>query len=280
MSYILKIEQHLEDFTQSEKKIAKYILENGQDVITHSAQEIGDCTDTSPASVVRFSRTLGYEGFQELKLEIAKTQNQNEEKIIDDIIEKGDSIEKVVHKVANQGINTINNTVALLNIEDFEKAIEEIKKANNIYLFGVGASAIVAMDLQHKLLRINKIAIFHLDANVQLAMSVHAKRGDLAIGISYRGKSKEVNNSVRRAKENGASCISITKYGNNSLADLCDINLRVPNVEKELRVGAIASRMAQLMVTDILFLGIAKDNFEDVERYLKETKKMTDILKE
>lgn len=280
MSYILKIEQHLEDFTQSEKKIAKYILENGQDVITHSAQEIGDSTDTSPASVVRFSRTLGYEGFQELKLEIAKTQNQNEEKIIDDIIEKGDSVEKVVHKVANQGINTINNTVALLNIEDFEKAIEEIKKANNIYLFGVGASAIVAMDLQHKLLRINKIAIFHLDANVQLAMSVHAKRGDLAIGISYRGKSKEVNNSVRRAKENGASCISITKYGNNSLADLCDINLRVPNVEKELRVSAIASRMAQLMVTDILFLGIAKDNFEDVERYLKETKKMTDILKE
>ncbi|MCI6277161.1 MAG: MurR/RpiR family transcriptional regulator [Clostridium sp.] len=280
MSYILKIEQHLEDFTQSERKIAKYILENRQDVITLSAQEIGALTETSPASVVRFSRTLGYEGFQELKLEIAKTQNQDEEKIIDDIIEKGDTIEEVVQKVANQGINTINNTVSLLNIEDFERAIEEIKKAKNIYLFGVGASAIVAMDLQHKLLRINKIAIFHLDANIQLAMSVHAKKGDLAIGISYRGRSKDVNNSMRKAKENGAVCISITKYGNNLLADLCDINLRVPNVEKELRVGAIASRMAQLMVTDILFLGIAKDDFEEVEKYLKATKKMTDMLKE
>ena len=280
MSYILKIEQHFEDFTQSERKIAKYILENRQDVITLSAQEIGALTETSPASVVRFSRTLGYEGFQELKLEIAKTQNQDEEKIIDDIIEKGDTIEEVVQKVANQGINTINNTVSLLNIEDFERAIEEIKKAKNIYLFGVGASAIVAMDLQHKLLRINKIAIFHLDANIQLAMSVHAKKGDLAIGISYRGRSKDVNNSMRKAKENGAVCISITKYGNNLLADLCDINLRVPNVEKELRVGAIASRMAQLMVTDILFLGIAKDDFEEVEKYLKATKKMTDMLKE
>ena len=280
MSYILKIEQHFEDFTQSERKIAKYILENRQDVITLSAQEIGVLTETSPASVVRFSRTLGYEGFQELKLEIAKTQNQDEEKIIDDIIEKGDTIEEVVQKVANQGINTINNTVSLLNIDDFERAIEEIKKAKNIYLFGVGASAIVAMDLQHKLLRINKIAIFHLDANIQLAMSVHAKKGDLAIGISYRGRSKDVNNSMRKAKENGACCISITKYGNNPLADLCHINLRVPNVEKELRVGAIASRMAQLMVTDILFLGIAKDDFEEVEEYLKATKKMTDMLKE
>lgn len=280
MSYILKIEQHFEDFTQSERKIAKYILENRQDVITLSTQEIGILTDTSPASVVRFSRTLGYEGFQDLKLEIAKTQNQDEEKIIDDIIEEGDSIEEVVQKVANQGINTINNTVALLNIEDFEMAINEIKKAKNIYLFGVGASAIVAMDLQHKLLRINKIAVFHPDANIQLAMSVHANKGDLVIGISYRGRSKDVNNSIRRAKENGASCLSITKYGNNPLADLCDINLRVPNVEKELRVGAIASRMAQLMVTDILFLGIAKDNFEEVEKYLKSTKKMTDMLKE
>ena len=280
MSYILKIEQHFEDFTQSERKIAKYILENRQDVITLSTQEIGILTDTSPASVVRFSRTLGYEGFQDLKLEIAKTQNQDEEKIIDDIIEEGDSIEEVVQKVANQGINTINNTVALLNIEDFEMAINEIKKAKNIYLFGVGASAIVAMDLQHKLLRINKIAVFHPDANIQLAMSVHANKGDLVIGISYRGRSKDVNNSIRRAKANGASCLSITKYGNNPLADLCDINLRVPNVEKELRVGAIASRMAQLMVTDILFLGIAKDNFEEVEKYLKSTKKMTDILKE
>ncbi|WP_462391943.1 MurR/RpiR family transcriptional regulator [Clostridium cadaveris] len=100
------------------------------------------------------------------------------------------------------------------------------------------------------------------------------------MGISYRGRSKDVNNSIRRAKANGASCLSITKYGNNPLADLCDINLRVPNVEKELRVGAIASRMAQLMVTDILFLGIAKDNFEEVEKYLKSTKKMTDMLKE
>ncbi|GAA0695684.1 MULTISPECIES: MurR/RpiR family transcriptional regulator [Clostridium] len=280
MSYILKIEQHFEDFTQSERKIAKYILENRQDVITLSTQEIGILTDTSPASVVRFSRTLGYEGFQDLKLEIAKTQNQDEEKIIDDIIEEGDSIEEVVQKVANQGINTINNTVALLNIEDFEMAINEIKKAKNIYLFGVGASAIVAMDLQHKLLRINKIAVFHPDANIQLAMSVHANKGDLVIGISYRGRSKDVNNSIRRAKANGASCLSITKYGNNPLADLCDINLRVPNVEKELRVGAIASRMAQLMVTDILFLGIAKDNFEEVEKYLKSTKKMTDMLKE
>lgn len=280
MSYILKIEQHFEDFTQSERKIAKYILENRQDVITLSTQEIGILTDTSPASVVRFSRTLGYEGFQDLKLEIAKTQNQDEEKIIDDIIEEGDSIEEVVQKVANQGINTINNTVALLNIKDFEMAINEIKKAKNIYLFGVGASAIVAMDLQHKLLRINKIAVFHPDANIQLAMSVHANKGDLVIGISYRGRSKDVNNSIRRAKENGASCLSITKYGNNPLADLCDINLRVPNVEKELRVGAIASRMAQLMVTDILFLGIAKDNFEEVEKYLKSTKKMTDMLKE
>ncbi len=280
MSYILKIKQHCEDFTQSERKIADYILENKQDVITLSAQEIGTLTKTSPASVVRFARALGYEGFQELKLEIARAQSDMEEKIEDDIVEEGDTIEELTQKVANQGLNTINKTLALLDMNDVKKAIEALKTAKNIYLFGVGASSIVAMDFQHKLLRINRIAIFHLDHSIQLAMSVHAKKGDLAIGISYRGRSKEVNNCIRKAKDNGATCISITKYGNNPLADLSHINLRVPNVEKELRVGAIASRTAQLMVTDILFLGIAKNDFNEVEKYLKDTKKMTDAFKE
>ncbi|EPS46536.1 RpiR family transcriptional regulator [Clostridium botulinum A1 str. CFSAN002368] len=98
-------------------------------------------------------------------------------------------------------IDTINDTKELVDDEKLLEAVKAIKNAETIYLYGVGASAMVAMDFQYKLLRINKKVMFQQDSHLQLAVSVHITNRDVAVAISYSGNTREVNLAVEEAKK-------------------------------------------------------------------------------
>lgn len=278
MSCIFKIREGFDNFTNTEKKLASYILENRVSVVNQSAQELSKNADISPAAVVRFSKNLGYKGFTALKVDLARDKGEAELDF-SVIIEPNESTEHIVSKICKSNKNTIEETLNLVNIDTLNKAIEALSKCRSIYLFGIGASGLVAMDLQYKLLRINKNVIYQNDAHIQLASSVHMGPEDVAIAISYGGESKEVNLAIKKAKDNGAETIIITKYNKNSLTKLGDMMLYIPNEEKELRIGAISSRIAALTLTDILFLGVARENFYETEEHLIETRDIIEQLK-
>lgn len=277
MGFYVRVKQYSEDFTHSEKRINEYILKNKEEVMNLSAKGLAEKTGTSPASIVRFSRKLGFSGFGELKIEIAKTSKVNEEQF-DTIISKGDSPSDISEKIVNRAVTSLRDTYELINIKDLEQAINFMKEAETIYLFGIGASSLVAMDLMYKLVRINKKVIFNIDSHLQLAATVHITSRDVAIGISYSGKTKEVNQGILKAKEKGARVISITSCNKNPLSSISHIPLNVPNEEGNLRFGAISSRMDQLLLIDILFLGIATENLDEVEEMLMETKDIIEKL--
>ncbi|MDU5722546.1 MurR/RpiR family transcriptional regulator [Clostridium butyricum] len=279
MNCSLLIRQIYDKMTESEKKIADYVLVNSSEVYKFSASELANITKTSSSSVVRFSRKLGFEGFQEFKLELAKDDINPVENIEYDYIDTEDNIREVIVKTANKNIQSINDTISLLDEHTIEEAIKAIKNAKNIYIFGIGESALIGLDLQYKLLRIHKNAMMSLESHVQLSMSANISNDDIAIGISYLGKTKEVYSALSKCKEKGAKCITITKFGENPVSSLGDIKIQVPFVEKDLRIGAISSRIVQLTVIDILFVGLAKENFSDVEKYLKETRNMIEELR-
>ncbi|WP_326512569.1 MurR/RpiR family transcriptional regulator [Clostridium intestinale] len=278
MGFHVRMKQYSEDFTQSEQKISEYILKNQEEVVNLSAQELGEKTGTSPASIVRFSRKLGFSGFGELKIEIAKTTSSEEEEL-DTIISPKDSVSDIAEKVVNRAVTSLKETYSLINIKDLEESINLMREAETIYLFGIGASSLVAMDLMYKLVRINKRVIFNIDSHLQLAAVVHITNKDVAIGISYSGKTREVNEGIIRAKEKGAKVISITNCNKNPLSSISDISLNIPNEERQLRFGAISSRMDQLALIDILFLGVAIGNFDKIEDMLMETKEIVKKLK-
>lgn len=278
MNFNARISQYQCDFSESEKKISDYISENTYDIMDLSAQKLGEETGTSAASIVRFSKKLGFKGFRELKFEIAKSFHEKDE-VVDDIISEDDSILEITNKVASRTINVINDTKALIDLEELEKAIYLIRNAECIYLFGVGASSLVAMDLMHKLIRINKKVLYNADPHLQLSAAVHITPKDVAIGISYSGRTKEVNEGVLKAIEKGANTISITSCNKNPLSKISKLSLKVPNVEKHIRFGAISSRMAQLMLVDILYLAVAVCDIEKVEEALFETRKIVEKLR-
>ena len=161
----------------------------------------------------------------------------------------------------------------------FNSIIEAMVNAKRIYLFGIGASGIVAMDLQQKLLRINKNSLYQMDPHTQISSSVHITNEDVAIGISYSGETKEVNTPLKIARENGAKTIAITRYNKNSLSKIADYTVYLPNDEKELRVGAITSRIDALTIVDILYLGVAKNDFERTKSDIKKTRDIINSIK-
>lgn len=281
MNCSLLIKQILNQMTESEKKIAEYVLDNVSEVYKLSANQLAVITETSASSVVRFSRTLGFEGFQQFKIALAKDDSM----AVDngdyeyDYIDTNDSIKEVIVKTSNKNIQSINDTVALLDEKEIKNAVDSIKNAKKICIFGVGESGVIGMDLQYKLIRIHKDVLMNLDSHTQISMAANLSEDDVAIGISYSGKTKEVYTALNKAKEKGAKCITITKFGENPIASLGDIKIQVPVVEKDLRVGAISSRMAQLTVIDILFIGVAKDNFSIVDKYLKESRNTIEELR-
>ncbi|AUN02933.1 MurR/RpiR family transcriptional regulator [Clostridium botulinum] len=279
MGVFFRIRENFDSMTKSEKKIAEYIFKSPKDIISDSAQEIAIKTSTSPASVIRFTKKVGYNSLNEFKFALVAEEYTKESTEFDYIINYNDSIDSIINKLGNKVIDTINDTKELVDDEKLLEAVKAIKNAEIIYLYGVGASAMVAMDFQYKLLRINKKVMFQQDSHLQLAVSVHITNRDVAVAISYSGNTREVNLAVEEAKKNGATTIAITKYGKSILSNIADINLNIPSIEKDLRIGAISSRTSQLFVTDSLFLGIAKENLDKTEKNLINTRNLVEVLK-
>lgn len=273
MSCLYKIEQSRSTFTETEKKICDYIIKNKHEVVNVSAQILAEKTETSGAAIIRFSKKIGYKGFTSLKVDLAKDLGDKEE-LFDTIINEGDSYKTLIQKSYALNMQNLKETYKMIPEEDIHRAADAILNSEKIYLYGLGGSGIVCKDFQHKLSRINKMVLYQEDFHIQLAQAAYITSNDVAIAISYSGNTREVNLAMKHAKENGATTIAITKHAKTSLSKLIDIPLYIPIEEKELRLGAISSRFSSLMITDLLYLGVAKDNIEKTRGQIIKTRKL------
>lgn len=278
MSCVYKIHEGMASYTETEKKLADYMLQNRNEAILLSAQTLGEKVGVSAAAIIRFSHKLGYKGFTALKVDLAR-DNTNEVMNFDDMIREEDPMDVVVKKAENLNTMLQNQAYRLLNIEELEKAVHVLLKCGTIYLFGISGSGIVCTDFMEKLSRINRSVVYHNDFHDQLAAAAHMTKRDVALAVSYGGKTHEVNTAMKFAKEIGAATIAITQFRKTPLSKLADILLYIPTTERELRLGAIASRNASLIVTDLLYLGLAKNDIEFTKRCLVKTKNIITLLK-
>ena len=280
MNILEYIKQNYGDFTDSEKLIADYLLSNNESIINLSAKEIGEITNTSAATLIRFSKKLGFESLNEMKLKLSMSLRDIKEKADFEYINKKLETTDIIYGIKKSIDKVMDKTVNLIQEEDLEKAIDLLSKAKNIYIYSVGVSGLVGQDFYYKLSRINKRCIAHVDTHLQITSSILMEPEDVAVAISYSGTTKEVIKCVENANKNNVPVISITKASiSNKLEDLSDITLKVPYVEKSLREGAMSSRISQLAIIDMLFIGMAKENIEEVENKLVVTREAVKDLK-
>ena len=280
MNLLQYIRQNYESFTEREKRIADYLLNDNNDIIEMSAKEIGDATNTSAPTVVRFSKKLGFSSLNEMKIKLSISLSNSKNKEEFEYLDRDLSTKSIISGV-KQSIHTIiDETVNLISECELDNAIDLLSKAKNIYVFSVGVSNLVGLDLYYKMSRINKRCIAHSDTHLQITSSALMEEGDVAVAISYSGDTKEVILCAENAKKNNIPLIVITKASiNNSLEEYSDVTLHVPFVEKSLREGAMTSRISQLAIIDMLFLGMARSNIRDVEEKLVITREAVKELK-
>ena len=254
----------------AEKKVVDYILSHPEEVIGLSITDLAENSNASEATVVRVSQLIGYQGFQELKIVLAKDLGS----FFAEIPEKmrpGDTMAEIAAKVLQRNIQAIRDTLDVLDVGDLERAVKAITKARKVDFYGVGASGFVALDAQNKFLRINIESMAFIDPHSQAVSAALLTKRDVAVGISHSGSTKDIVDSLSLAKSSGATVICITNHTRSPIAKISDIKLYTASRETTFRSGAIASRIAQLSVIDVLFLGVLMRRYENTVKCLEKT---------
>ncbi|WP_173915564.1 MurR/RpiR family transcriptional regulator [Halobacillus sp. Marseille-Q1614] len=263
----------------SEKKIAQYIMSSPESVITMTVKQLAEKSQTSSAAVIRLCKSMELKGFQELKMRIAgDVQKPSSVEYRD--IDKGESSHHIIEQMTHNGIQMLKETDEMLRREDVDQSVNAIHEARSLHIFGIGASGLVAYDAQQKFLRAGRYAFYLQDPHLSYTSLSNAGVDDVAIVVSFSGKTKETLQFLKLAKKNGLRTISITKYGSSPISQMADIPLYTSATEEAMiRSAATSSRLAQLHVIDVLFMTYVSNFYDEVIESLDRSKAAIDHKK-
>lgn len=269
----LRIKESLNGLSKKEKLVAEYVLQYPEEVPKKSIEELAQACSTSPSSVVRLCKKLGYEGYKDFCRLLTADISANRDDDIDyQDVRPGDSVISIAKSVSMCNIKAIDSTFSILNTDELQKAVDVISTAGRVDFYGVGSSNLVALDAHNKFIRINKITNANADTHVQILCATTLKPGDVAVFISYSGETKDILTIAEMAKKCSATIISITKHGINSLSTLADITLSTYSTENLIRSGAMSSRISQMTMIDILYTAVVSKEYSKVKPYLDKSR--------
>ena len=266
----LHIKLHYDKMGKAEKRIADWIFKNSGKIISLSIIQLAEQCNCGEATIVRFAKRLGLNGFQELKFSLS---NENGGSPVSTHICPEDSAFEMYKKVCEDIYLSLEKTQHSLSEELIGEAAEKICKADKIVIFGLGNSSAIAIDASHKFMRAGLNAVAYTDNHMQVIAASHLKKTDVAIGISHSGSSKDVVEALRIAKEHNATTISITNHGKSPILKQSDIVLATSSEETQYNILALNSRIAQLAIIDALYFYIVYNRSEDAMESIRETER-------
>ena len=203
-AFYSRIQEKLESLSKMERKTAECMAENQDKLIYASITELAELAGTSEATVTRVCTKLGYSGFQALKVSVARELVSQQEKIHEDL--KADSPpEMIIDKIFSSAIHTLTMTRKALDGKAVAGSIDALCRARRIVVIGNGNSGAIALDAQHKFLRIGLNVSAYTDDHMQMIAVVSMTKDDVLIAISHSGSSRDVAEAMQVAKENGAT---------------------------------------------------------------------------
>ena len=269
---------HLVKQTAKEQELSDYILKHAREFVHMSIAEAADACGVSEATLVRFSKKLGYKGFQALKIHLAQEMTDHQRFLVDDIKE-GDCTADIAQKVFASYRETLDATLEVVQPEMIDLAAKYIKTAKRIYFFGAGGSQAVAMDVANKFLRFGIPSFCYSDQNMQKMAAASITNEDVAIAISHTGATTSTIDALILAKANGAKTISITNFSRSPILKYSDVSLFTSSKEVLYQFESLSSRIAQLTVLDVLLNVIVMSDPETYLRHLNLTRSSLDSAK-
>nr|WP_276595221.1 MurR/RpiR family transcriptional regulator [Roseateles albus] len=263
----------------AEQRVAKLLLSDARSFANLPVSELADRAHVSKPTVVRFCRSVGYDGLTDFKRKLAGSVNEGVpfvHRAVDEDEKPADLIVKVVDNAVAALLHYRNDAAS----HAFEIAINALAEAGRngrrIEFYGVGNSGIVAQDAQHKFFRLGVNTAACSDGHVQLMSATMLQPGDCAVIISNSGRSRDLLDAAEIARKKGATIIIITASGSPLAAvglSQGQVLLAVDHPEDFDRYSPMVSRLLHLIAIDILTTGVALRLGSTLRPMLQEIKK-------
>lgn len=243
-----------EEVGKAQRRVAAYVMQNPEDVIRMSITQLAEASEASEATVVRLMQTVGFEGYNDFKISLSRSMSQNVEELERNLTAEATTPE-IIQNIFGMTQTGLKETWETLDTADVGEAISILASARRIEFMGVGGSAAVAHDAYHKFLRLGVPVNALMDPHDAVQVCATLGSEDVVLAVSHSGRTKDILEAVRLAKEVGAKVIAISRFGRSPLQRLADVTLHTLSSETTYRSEAIASRIAQLVIIDVLFVG-------------------------
>ena len=273
--FIINLKNKYEKLSKQEKKVADFFMSTSKSDIPLYITDVAKISNTSEATIVRFAKKLGFNGYQQLKIAIAQDDNYRP---INQNITLGDSAYDIFSKVCDDLYCSLEKTKSTLNPIALQTCCDKILSADKILVIGLGNSAAIAIDAAHKMLKLGLNAVSYTDNHMQTIAVSHTNEKSIVIGISHSGRSKDIIQALQIAKDNGATTVAITNISKTPLYKVSDIILRTLSDETNYRILGLTSRITQLVIVDAIYsylvchLPDAKEKIISTENALKPKK--------
>ena len=252
-----KIRKCYGEFTPSARKIADYLRIHCAEAQYCSISEMAQACGVAEATIFRFCKTLGFGGYNELRLALAKASLVNSAQpyaayTAYGSAQQGGTVEAMCRQLYTANLAALDQTLARLDEAALVRAGDLLEKAGKVYCFGNGGSMIIAMEAWNRFLTVSGKFFAIQDSHAQVMAASLLEPGDVVIYVSYSGSTREAPDVLRPALQRGARVILITHYPDGPAADLADVTLLCGGHEGPLQAGSIAAKMAMLFVVDML----------------------------
>lgn len=272
---LAKIKSARDGLRKSEQKVADVVIDDPDGCVHSSIQMLAAQAQVSEPTVIRFCRALDCVGFQQFKLRLAQDLGSRDTFFYQDVA-AGDSSTQLATKLLDGAIASLMQLRNQLNADALEQAIGLYQAAERVELYGSGGSAIVSEDAQLKFFRLGKPAIAYSDPHIQHAAAALLDAGALVIAISHSGRSRDILRTVEIARAAQASVVAVTRT-KSPLADAADVVLTVDVMEDSDIFSPVKSRLGQMVVLDILAVGVAVRGGEQMLGQLARARRAIDF---
>lgn len=269
----------LSSLTPAEKRAAKFVLATPKEAVRMPLQKLAKRCECGEATIVRLCKTVGVSGYAEFKSLLAKQLRNPPER--DDTLQLPGSYNmgEIVESVFKLNILNLRKTLEVAAIEEYERACNAIVSANKLVFFAIGDAMFPCSYASLRFRRMGYDCYADSDADIQIVNACNMKKGDVAIAISHSGRTKQVVEAMRIAKERGAQTICFTKAGKSELTKYSDIVLYNVTTDTTIDKEVIARRVAEQAMLDAICMGVLQkmktksfDKFKEVSENLKVNK--------
>ncbi|MCK0753292.1 MULTISPECIES: MurR/RpiR family transcriptional regulator [Chromohalobacter] len=265
-----RIRSRLEELNRSERKVADVILHDPAAATGMSIATLAQAAAVSEPTVNRFCRNFDAKGYPDFKIKLAQSLAGGTP-YVSRSVERDDGAASYGDKIFGATIAALDDARRALDAQRVERAVDYLIQAKQISFFGLGASGPVAQDAQHKFFRFNLPVTAYEDVLMQRMVAAATHTGDVIVIVSYTGRTRELVEIARVARDNGAIVLGITAP-DSPLAHECTETLEVITPEDTDVYMPMTSRMIHLALIDVLATGVTLRRGEDFLPHLKKIK--------